>query len=69
MNVPRSPARSSLDAKGFWNLGRRYRLEMYRQGALSLSEMLAWASRAPGEVPKVNGEFEFIALHTAEVAD
>lgn len=69
LNVPPSPGRTHLEARSFWNQGRAYRLHLYRSGVLSLSEMLAWAARAPGEVPRVNGEFEFIALHTPEVAD
>ena len=30
---------------------------------------LHWASRRPREVPLLNGEFEFIAVHTPEIAD
>lgn len=68
LNVPPS-CTQKLEADGFWKQGREYRLHLYRSGALSLREMLAWAAGAPREVPKVNGEFEFIALHTPEVAD
>jgi hypothetical protein len=28
-----------------------------------------WAKRRPCEVPLINGEFEFIASHTPEVAE
>jgi hypothetical protein len=69
LRVPPSRSRTSLDADGFWSLGRAYRLAMYRSGALTFGQVLAWAARAPREVPKVNDEFEFIVLHTPEVAD
>ena len=37
------------------------RVQAAEQGQLSLGEMLAWARRAPSEVPVVDGEFFFIA--------
>ena len=36
------------------------RVEAAEQGRFTLGEMLRWASRRPGEVPLVDGEFFFI---------
>jgi hypothetical protein len=40
-----------------------------RRGEFSLIELLAWARRAPHEVPTLNGEFEFLAWHLADNED
>ncbi|HEV2785123.1 MAG TPA: hypothetical protein VGV67_01940 [Solirubrobacteraceae bacterium] len=45
------------------------RVTAMRAGRLSLRQLSMWASRRPHEVPLLNGEFEFIAVHTPEVAD
>lgn len=64
--APRGPARGtarehlhSLDPEG--------RLEAYRSGSLSRSELTLWASTFPEEVPTVNGELEWIALALADL--
>ena len=44
------------------------RAAMYAR-RLSLRLCLHWASRRPQEVPLLNGEWEFIAVSTPEVAD
>lgn len=46
-----------------WRMGAAERLAMAQQGKLTLGEMLAWAGRAPREVPLVNGEFFFLMGH------
>ena len=43
-----------------WAMEPDERVQAAEQGQLSLGEMLAWARRAPGEVPVVDGEFFFI---------
>jgi hypothetical protein len=46
------------------------RREAFWAGRLTLGQCLWWASRAPDEVPKApDGEFLFIARHTAEWND
>jgi hypothetical protein len=40
-----------------------------RRGELTSGQLLEWAKRRPCEVPLVNGEFEFIAALTPEVAE
>ena len=43
-----------------WAMEPDERVQAAEQGQLSLGEMLAWARRAPHEVPIVDGEFFFI---------
>jgi hypothetical protein len=48
---------------------RDERVRAMRAGKLSMRLCLHWASRRPHEVPLLNGEWEFIAIATPEVAD
>ncbi len=43
-----------------WAMTPAQRLQAAQTGRLTLAEMLRWASRAPREVPLINGEFFFI---------
>ena len=52
-----------------WSMTATERVTAMRAGRLSLRQLSMWASRRPHEVPLLNGEFEFIAVHTPEVAD
>ncbi len=52
-----------------WAMTREERVRAMRAGALSIRLCLHWASRAPHEVPTLNGEWEFIAAKTPEIAD
>jgi len=52
-----------------WAMTRDERVRAMRAGRLSLQLCLHWASRRPYEVPLLNDEFEFIAVHTPESAD
>jgi hypothetical protein len=45
------------------------RISAMRRDELTWGQLYEWASRAGYEVPLLNGEFEFIAAHTPEVAD
>jgi hypothetical protein len=45
------------------------RVTAMRAGRLTWHQLTRWASRYPHEVPRLNGEFEFIAIATPEVAD
>lgn len=46
-----------------------YETAAMRRGELSLRQLCEWSARGPHEVPRVNGEFEFIAALTPEAAD
>ena len=52
-----------------WAMTRDERVRAMRAGKLSMRLCLHWASRRPHEVPLLNGEWEFIAIATPEVAD
>jgi hypothetical protein len=52
-----------------WAMTAQERVQAMRAGRLSLALCLHWASRRPREVPLLNGEWEFIAISTPEVAD
>jgi hypothetical protein len=45
------------------------RVTAMRRGELTIEQCCAWASRNPGQVPLINGEFEFIAAYTPEVCE
>lgn len=64
-----SAARRRLEDGGFWTLKASDRVRLMRAGRLTMSQCCAWAARAPHEVPIVNGEYEFIAMFTAEVTE
>lgn len=44
------------------------RIAAMRRGELTMTQLFAWASRHPEQVPLIDGEFEFIAAFTPEVA-
>jgi hypothetical protein len=52
-----------------WAMSAQERVQAMRAGRLSLRLCLHWASRRPREVPLLDGEWEFIAISTPEVAD
>lgn len=56
-------------AQMLWAMSAEQRVGAMRRGELTLSQCLEWARRAPEEVPLLEGEFEFIAGATPEVAD
>lgn len=52
-----------------WAMTTDERIAAMRAGRLSLRLCAHWASQAPDEVPVLEGEWEFIACSTPEVAD
>ena len=52
-----------------WAMTPDRRVQAMRRGELSLRLCLHWAAIAPAEVPSVNGEWEFIAAYTPDVAE
>jgi hypothetical protein len=64
----RDPAWEEHKAR-LWAMTRDERVRAMRAGRLSLRLCLHWASRAPHEVPLVDGEWAFVAAHLADVAD
>lgn len=56
-------------SKTLWQMTAQQRVSAMRRGELSMSQLWEWAKRRPQEVPLINGELEFIAMLTPEVAD
>ncbi|MCA1704085.1 MAG: hypothetical protein LC808_12800 [Actinobacteria bacterium] len=52
-----------------WAMSLDERIAAMRAGALSLDELGEWSRRAPGEVPLLDGEWEWIMATTPEVLD
>lgn len=54
----------------FWHeLSPEERIAAMRRGELTLKALAEWSRQAPHEVPRVNGEWEWIAASTPEVAE
>lgn len=64
----RDPAWEEQKAR-LWAMTRDERVHAMRAGRFSLRLCLHWANHAPREVPLLNGEWEFIAANTPEIAD
>jgi hypothetical protein len=59
---PQAPSVESLIDR-LERMGYERRLAAYRAGRLTRRQRTVWAARFPDEVPLVNGELEWIALH------
>ena len=57
------------ELRQLWSMTAAQRITAMRAGRLTHRQLSAWASRVPREVPRLNGEFEFIAIKTPEVAE
>lgn len=66
--VRRDPTEQE-ELRQLWSMTRSQRVTAMRARRLSALQCAAWASRCPHEVPRLNGEFEFIAMLMPEVAD
>jgi len=49
-----------------WHMSRQERIATFNRGDMTQEQMFAWAARFPREVPRINGEFAFIAANTPE---
>ena len=52
-----------------WKMTVSERITAMRDGRLSLEQCAAWAARYPEQMPLINGEFEYLAAFTPEVAE
>lgn len=64
----RDPSQDEL-SRQLWAMTATERVTAMRAGRLSFDQLSEWTRRRPGEVPLLNGEFEWIAVTTPEVAD
>jgi len=56
-------------SKALWRMSAAERVTAMWRGELTWGQLCEWASRAPDEVPRINGELAFIAALTPEVAE
>jgi hypothetical protein len=45
------------------------RIAAMRRGELTREQLAAWTGRSPEQVPMLNGDFEWIAIHTPEICE
>jgi hypothetical protein len=54
------------DLAALWAMTAHERVEAMWNGTLTLSQLGAWSSRRPEEVPLLGGEFAYIVMRTPE---
>ena len=64
----RSPTEEER-SRALWAMTATQRVTAMRGGRLTMNQCMEWAQRRPHEVPRLNGEYEFIAISTPEIAD
>jgi hypothetical protein len=56
-------------SQALWKMSADERVSAMRRGELTWGQLCEWAIKARHEVPLINGEYEFIAAYTPEIAD
>lgn len=59
-------AERARELQPLWHMTAAERLATFNRGDMTRDQMFAWAARFPREVPRLNGEFIFIAASTPE---
>jgi hypothetical protein len=52
-----------------WQMTAEQRIAAMRRGDLSYRELAAWSARYPEQVPRLIGEFEWLAACTPEACE
>lgn len=68
-SLARQRATKQERSQALWKMTADERVTAMRRGELTWGQLYEWASRAGHEVPMLNGEYEFIAAYTPEIAD
>jgi hypothetical protein len=55
--------------RSLWQMTVEERIAAMRRGDLTLEQLAAWSARHPDQVPKMGGEFEWVAIRTPEVCE
>jgi hypothetical protein len=63
------PSTQAEQSELLWSMTRQQREQAMYRGELTIDQLCQWASTAPNEVPKLHGEFWFIAITDAELLD
>jgi hypothetical protein len=56
-------------SQALWKMSREERVAAMHRGELTWGQLYEWASRAGHEVPRLNGEYWFIAAKTPKAAE
>ncbi len=68
-SLARQQASHSERSQALWKMSREERVAAMHRGELTWGQLYEWAAKAPREVPRLNGEFWFIAALTPEAAE
>jgi hypothetical protein len=52
-----------------WRMTAQQRIAAMRRGELTYEQLAAWSARYPDQVPRLNGEFEWLAGLTPEACE
>jgi len=55
--------------RSLWQMSAAERIAAMRRGELTYEQLAAWSARYPDQVPRVHGEFEWIASKLPEVCE
>ena len=57
------------EISALWTMTAKERVEAMWNGSLTLSQLCAWSSRRPNEVPLLGNEFAWIVMRTPDCAE
>lgn len=69
LDLSRHTPAGQAELARLWAMTREQRVAAMWRGELTYRQCCAWSARAPHEVPRVNGEFAWIACREAGAAD
>ena len=55
--------------RSLWQMSAAERVAAMRRGELTYEQLAAWSARYPDQIPRVDGEFEWIAAKLPEVCE
>ena len=55
--------------RSLWQMSAAERIAAMRRGELTYEQLAAWSARYPDQIPRVHGEFEWIAAKIPEVCE
>lgn len=69
MSLAKQHANRKERSEALWKMTSEERVAAMHRGELTWGQLCEWASRAGHEVPRLNGEYWFIAALTPEAAE
>ena len=55
--------------RSLWQMSVEQRIAAMRRGQLTYEQLAAWSARYPEQIPRINDEFEWIAIKMPEVCE